>query len=148
MGNKQSLESAFDKANDVFHEIKRKQHQQQGGQQGGQQSQNQYPGGYSHPQGQQGQYPQPSHNAPYQQQPQQLHPNNQQGHQNNQQGHQNNHHGKPVASPHLDEGDDPEYTRLRNLAHQEALARNDCYSRSQAAYNGGDGAGGKLFFDG
>jgi hypothetical protein len=114
MGNKQSLESAFDTANDVYHEIKRKQQEQQ---QGGQQSQGQYPGSYSHPQGQ---YLQPSHGAPYQQQPHQQHQNNHQGYQNNHQ----------------------EYTRLRNLAHQEALARNDCYQRSQAAYNGGDGAEG------
>jgi hypothetical protein len=136
MGNKQSLESAFDTANDVYHEIKRKQQEQQ---QGGQQSQGQYPGSYSHPQGQ---YLQPSHGAPYQQQPHQQHQNNHQGYQNNHQESQNNLHGNHIASPHLDEGDDPEYTRLRNLAHQEALARNDCYQRSQAAYNGGDGAEG------
>ncbi|KAI9284793.1 hypothetical protein BC943DRAFT_267712, partial [Umbelopsis sp. AD052] len=39
-----------------------------------------------------------------------------------------------------DEGDDPEYSRLRGLAHQEAMTRNDCYERSQQAYKGGDGA--------
>ncbi|KAI7863522.1 hypothetical protein BDF14DRAFT_1704099, partial [Spinellus fusiger] len=36
--------------------------------------------------------------------------------------------------------DNAEYTRLRDLAHQEAEKRNDCYHRSQVAYQSGDGA--------
>lgn len=40
--------------------------------------------------------------------------------------------------------DDPEYTRLRALAHEEAEKRNRCYAESQAAYHGGDGARGNI----
>ncbi|KAI8394196.1 uncharacterized protein BYT42DRAFT_553673 [Radiomyces spectabilis] len=39
-----------------------------------------------------------------------------------------------------EEHDDDDYSRLRALAHEEALKRNDCYERSQAAYRDGDGA--------
>lgn len=41
-----------------------------------------------------------------------------------------------------DDHDDPEYTRLRALAHKEAEERNRCYEESQAAYHSGDGARG------
>ncbi|OAD74175.1 hypothetical protein PHYBLDRAFT_13635, partial [Phycomyces blakesleeanus NRRL 1555(-)] len=34
---------------------------------------------------------------------------------------------------------DSEYTRLREMAHQEAEKRNDCYARSKVAYQNGDG---------
>lgn len=41
------------------------------------------------------------------------------------------------------EHDDPEYSQLRALAHEEAEKRNACYQRSQEAYRDGDGALGK-----
>jgi len=124
MGNKPSLEKAFDTANQVYHEYQLSQKDQQ------QPQYNQpYPGNHSQP------YPQqPAHGGGQQQYHQQ--PHNQ--HYNNQ--------GAPHApSPHLDEGDDPEYSRLRGLAHQEAMTRNECYERSQQAYKSGDGAQGKSF---
>ncbi|KAF7728200.1 hypothetical protein EC973_006594 [Apophysomyces ossiformis] len=46
-------------------------------------------------------------------------------------------------APHVDEHDDPDYSRLRALAHEEAEKRNHCYERSQAAYHNGDGAAAK-----
>jgi Domain of unknown function (DUF1771) len=124
MGNKPSLEKAFDSANQVFHEYQRAQKDQQ------QPQYNQpYPGNHSQP------YPQqPAHGGGQHQQQSHQQPHNQ--HYNNQ--------GAPHApSPHLDEGDDPEYTRLRGLAHKEATTRNECYERSQQAYKSGDGAQGK-----
>ncbi|SAM01951.1 hypothetical protein [Absidia glauca] len=38
------------------------------------------------------------------------------------------------------EHDDPEYSHLRAMAHEEAEKRNACYQRSQEAYHNGDGA--------
>jgi hypothetical protein len=127
MGNKPSLEKAFDTANQVFNEYQRTQKQQEQAH-----NNNQYPGNHQgQPYGQ------------HQQQQQHYNPPNQQqyGRPPNQQ--HNNHQGYPHSpSPHPDEDDDPEYTRLRGLAHQEALARNDCYERSHQAYNNGNGAEG------
>ncbi|KAI8579952.1 hypothetical protein K450DRAFT_239878 [Umbelopsis ramanniana AG] len=106
MGNKPSLEKAFDTAN------QQPQYNQP------------YPGNHSQP------YPQqPAHGGGQQQHHQQSH------------NQQYNNQGAPHApSPHLDEGDDPEYSRLRGLAHQAAMTRNECYERSQQAYKSGDGA--------
>jgi len=127
MGNKPSIEKAFDTANQVYSEYQRIQKQQE--QQQSPQYNNQYPGTQPHAQ-------QPSYGGPpqHQQRPQNHHINQQ----NNQQGYPHS------PSPHPDEGDDPEYTRLRDLAHKEALARNDCYERSQVAYNNGEGAEAKV----
>ena len=44
---------------------------------------------------------------------------------------------------HPHEEDSADYTRLRELAHQEAEKRNHCYEQSQEAYQSGDGAKGK-----
>lgn len=41
--------------------------------------------------------------------------------------------------------DNPEYTRLRLLAHQEAEKRNQLYEQSQTAYRNGNGAKGLSF---
>jgi hypothetical protein len=129
MGNKPSLEQAFDTANQVYHEYQRIQKEQLGQQQP--QYNNQYPGNHSQPFPQQPSYGDGQHQPQSHQQP----PNQ----------HYNNHAPQHPPSPsHFDEGDDPEYTRLRGLAHQEALTRNECYERSQQAYNNGDGAGGKI----
>ncbi|KAI9277174.1 hypothetical protein BDA99DRAFT_495070 [Phascolomyces articulosus] len=38
------------------------------------------------------------------------------------------------------EEDNADYSRLRELAHQEAVKRNNCYEQSQEAYRNGDGA--------
>ncbi|KIL60638.1 hypothetical protein M378DRAFT_167867 [Amanita muscaria Koide BX008] len=50
----------------------------------------------------------------------------------------NNNHG--VYRVVQEEHDDPEYTRLRALAHEEAQKRNACFEASQAAYGNREGA--------
>lgn len=67
-----------------------------------------------------------------------------QPHENDTDAHLNNFH---QATYHQvqEEHDDPEYSRLRALAHEEAEKRNACYERSQQAYHSGDGAGGSCF---
>ncbi|ORZ01534.1 hypothetical protein BCR43DRAFT_487086 [Syncephalastrum racemosum] len=65
-----------------------------------------------------------------------------QSHDNDTEAHLNDFH--QATYHHVqEEHDDPEYTRLRALAHEEAEKRNACYERSQAAYHSGDGAGAK-----
>ncbi|KAI9033944.1 hypothetical protein CLU79DRAFT_726386 [Phycomyces nitens] len=78
-----------------------------------------------------------------QQQEQEQHKQQQQQHQQQYQQHNSFNGFQPSPSPHNqhDSGDDDyEYTRLRECAHQEAEKRNDCYGRSKAAYQSGDGA--------
>jgi ABC-type oligopeptide transport system ATPase subunit len=78
-----------------------------------------------------------------QQQQQQYQPHQEQQHRPPQQQHygEGNHHHQ-IQQEH----DDPQYSRLRDLAHQEAEKRNACYQRSQEAYHRGNGAQGKLRF--
>ncbi|KAI9498275.1 hypothetical protein BDB00DRAFT_755032 [Zychaea mexicana] len=55
---------------------------------------------------------------------------------NNQQQYDGN-----TSAPHYEhEEDSADYSRLRELAHQEAAKRNNCYEQSQEAYRNGDGA--------
>ncbi|KAI8331887.1 hypothetical protein BC941DRAFT_437831 [Chlamydoabsidia padenii] len=77
------------------------------------------------------------HHQQQHQQPQQQQQQQQQQHQQ-QQHHQQQHTGgyHQIQQEH----DDPQYTRLRDQAHQEAEKRNACYQRSQEAYHQGDGA--------
>ncbi|KAI9313647.1 hypothetical protein BX666DRAFT_1978639 [Dichotomocladium elegans] len=49
-------------------------------------------------------------------------------------------HQQHYAGALSDDGDSPEYDRLRELAKHEAEQRNACYERSKAAYQAGDGA--------
>ncbi|KAG0172869.1 hypothetical protein DFQ28_009873 [Apophysomyces sp. BC1034] len=61
-------------------------------------------------------------------------------HPQQQHGQTGNFHPQQPHAPFADEHDDPNYSRLRALAHEEAEKRNQCYERSQAAYHNGDGA--------
>ncbi|KAI9299960.1 hypothetical protein BJ944DRAFT_171584 [Cunninghamella echinulata] len=72
-----------------------------------------------------------------QQQQQQDHSNN-----NNNQHHSPSHSNSNQHhyTPSHDTNDNPEYSRLRSLAHEEAEKRNECYEQSQEAYRNGDGA--------
>ncbi|ORX56995.1 DUF1771-domain-containing protein [Hesseltinella vesiculosa] len=149
MGNSQSLSSNVKQGIQIIQEIKKAKDQFDQQQQQGQGGNQQHGGGYQqqhgqggHQQGQGGyQQPQP-HQGSYQPPQQQGH--QQQGHQ--QQGYQQQPHSNFTPSPSHDYGkvqqehDDPEYTRLRSMAHDEAEKRNACYDRSQAAYQQGDGA--------
>ncbi|KAI9282644.1 hypothetical protein BY458DRAFT_496857 [Sporodiniella umbellata] len=117
MGNSQSrnkIKKVFKEVVKIYKEIKREQDQQNGNQQNNyQQDNHQYQqGGH-----QQGNHQQGSHQQ-YQ----------------HQEHHQNN-----SYHPSVDVDDDEHYSSLRQKAHVEAEKRNDLYSRSQAAYQEGDG---------
>ncbi|ORZ14574.1 hypothetical protein BCR42DRAFT_417214 [Absidia repens] len=73
----------------------------------------------------------------YQQQHQQQYNNNQQ---QQQQQRPPNHSSSPAYHQIQQEHDDPEYSKLRAMAHDEAEKRNACYQRSQEAYHDGNGA--------
>jgi hypothetical protein len=52
------------------------------------------------------------------------------------------HHNRPFLPAQVEE--DPEYTRLRSLAHEEAEKRNNCFEASQTAYKNRQGARGEI----
>ncbi|KAI8064417.1 hypothetical protein BC940DRAFT_277189 [Gongronella butleri] len=132
MGNSQSLDKNFKKGLKIFKQIKKLKEEldKQQPQQGGPSQQQQV-----HYQQQQGQQQQSHYQQP---QPQHLQPPQQ----------TQNHQQQPGLTPSpghdyhkvQQEHDDPEYSRLRSLAHDEAEKRNACYQQSQQAYKQGDGA--------